>query len=72
MTTDYLFGSVHKEQKLFIRPPYSQNEGKENRKLEQIVNEDYLSRGWRVASLSMAGGEEYTLIVLLLERDILQ
>ena len=74
-TTDYLFGSVSKQQKVLVfnvleganppslKPDYS-------RKYDAELNEKYLRQGWRVVQSGLSSEQEFTYMMVVIERDV--
>ncbi len=70
-TADYLLGCTKKEQKLFVFD-VCQWEGKadaEPRKCMKILNNQYLSKGWRIVNSQLSSEKESTYIMVIIERD---
>ena len=72
-TTDYLFGCVRGEQRVFC---FSVCEGSGGgntgkpwiAKYRKVLNEDYLSKGWRVVQSALSSEEVMTYMLVVLER----
>lgn len=70
-TTDYLFGCTRKQQKLFV---YAVNEregwtGDSPRKCMVVLNDQYLSQGWRVVQSHLSSEGENTFIMVVIEKN---
>lgn len=73
-TTDYLFGHVRKQQKVFV---FNVNEGdgqpargpNYRRKYEAELNEKHLQQGWRIVQSHLSSEEEMTYMMVVIERN---
>lgn len=73
-TTDYLFGRVRKQQKVFCcnvdegdGSPAA--DGVYRRRYETELNDKYLSQGWRIVNTALSGANGFTYMMVILERD---
>lgn len=73
-TTDFLFGCVKKENRVFC---FNMNHGSGGGKTGQpfvykydaVLNRDYLQKGWHVVSTQISSEDESTYLCAVIERD---
>ncbi len=70
-TTDYLFGCIKKQQKMFVFHANAREgrSGNSPRTCMVVLNDQYLSKGWRVVQSQLSSEEENTYLMVVLERD---
>ena len=69
-TTDYLFGCVKKESRVFCFNPYSGGGNPFVFTYDEKLNKDYLMKGWRIVSANLSSEEETTTMLVVIERNI--
>lgn len=73
-TTDYLFGCVRKEHRIFCMNPNHGNGGGNTGRpfvptYQKILNDGYLSKGWHVLNAQLSSEKESTSMMVVIERD---
>ena len=76
VTTDYLFGSISKQQKVLVfnveEGDGQVSNGREyRRKYEAVLNDKYLLEGWRIVSTQLSSNDDMTYLCAVIERDSL-
>ena len=67
-TTDYLFGCVRRQQKIFcFNIDESDTDGR--RHYDAELNDKYLAQGWKVIHSSLSGAEGSTYMLVVLEKE---
>lgn len=74
-TTDYLFGRVRKEHRIFcINPHDGKGGGNTGRPFvftyQRLLNDDYLKKGWHITNAQLSSEDESTTMMVVIERDI--
>ena len=73
-TTDYLFGCVRKQHKVFCcnvdeGDGSPAKGGTYRRRYETELNDKYLAQGWRIVNTALSGANGMTYMMVILERD---
>ena len=73
-TTDYLFGRVKKQQKIFCYNVQEHDGTPVNgriyrRKYEAELNDKYLAQGWHIVDSSLSSETEFTYMMVVVERE---
>ena len=75
-TTDYLFGCVKKENRVFCFNVCAGKGGGNTGvpfvfAYDEKLNQNYLQKGWHIVSSELSSEEESTFMLVVIERDIL-
>lgn len=70
-TTDYLLGCTSKQQKILVFnvQAYVKGSPSNPRICEEVLNNNYLSKGWKIVQSQLSSQQEQTFIMVVLERN---